>query len=73
VKCKICQREAHKEDYCLIHVQAYLNLQEKFVVWQKATMVSWSQYLVEIQKNSLTGEWAKEVAKHLIGEENHNV
>jgi hypothetical protein len=28
------------------------------------------EYLVEIQKNSLTGAWAKEVAKHLIEEEN---
>ena len=28
------------------------------------------EYLVEIQKNSLTGVWAKEVAKYLIEEEN---
>jgi hypothetical protein len=39
------------------------------VVWQKAKPISWSQYLVEIQKNSLTGVWAKEVAKYLIEEE----
>jgi len=42
---------------------------EKFRVWEAASNVSWSQYLVEIQKNSLTGEWAKEVAKYLIEEE----
>jgi hypothetical protein len=27
------------------------------------------EYLVEIQKNSLTGVWAKEVVKYLIEEE----
>ena len=43
---------------------------EKFRVWEAASNVIWSQYLVEIQKNSLTGVWAKEVAKYLIEEEN---
>jgi hypothetical protein len=42
---------------------------EKFKDWQRASELSWSQYLAEIQKNSLTGVWAKEVAKHLIEEE----
>jgi hypothetical protein len=70
MKCKICQKEAAAESYCPIHWQAYRNIKEKYVVWAKATNTQWSQYLVEIQKNSLTGEWAKEVAKHLIGEEN---
>jgi hypothetical protein len=40
---------------------------------RKASDVLWSKYLVEIQKNSLTGEWAKEVVKHLIKGENGNV
>lgn len=52
-----------------MHHRAYENLVEKFQVWQKATDISWSQYLDEIQKNSLTGVWAKEVAKYLIKEE----
>jgi hypothetical protein len=39
----------------------------------KASDVGWRQYLVNIQKNSLTGEWAKEVAKQLIEEENQDV
>jgi hypothetical protein len=42
----------------------------KFRVWAAASNVSWMEYLVEIQKNSLTGVWAKEVAKYLIEEEN---
>lgn len=46
---------------------------EKFLVWESALDVSWEQYLVEIQKNSLTGLWAKDVAKHLIKEEHKDV
>jgi hypothetical protein len=46
---------------------------EKFELWKKASGLVWIEYLVEIQKNSLTGEWAKEVVKHLIKEENGNV
>jgi hypothetical protein len=41
----------------------------KFKVWETASNVSWIEYLVEVQKNSLTGVWAKEVAKYLIEEE----
>jgi hypothetical protein len=28
--------------------------------------ISWKEYLSEIAKNPLTGEWAKEVAEHLV-------
>jgi hypothetical protein len=54
-------------------LKAYTNILDKFTVWKKTSDISWIQYLVEIQKNSLTGEWAKEVTKHLIEEENRNV
>jgi hypothetical protein len=30
-------------------------------------------FLIKIQKNSLTGQWAKEVVKHLFKGENGNV
>ncbi|MGE5556421.1 MAG: hypothetical protein ACM3UY_09240 [Methanocella sp.] len=69
MKCKVCSRDSQKGGFCTVHHKAYENLVEKFQVWQKATDVSWSQYLGEIQKNSLTGVWAKEVAKYLIEEE----
>ena len=52
---------------------AHSNIVSKFEVWKKASDASWVDYLVAVQKNSLTGEWAKEVAKHLIEEENQNV
>jgi hypothetical protein len=57
----------------MLHLKAYQNIIDKFDVWKKASGTLWGQYLVEIQKNSLTGEWAKEVAKYLIKEENGNV
>ncbi|MCW4004231.1 MAG: hypothetical protein NWE95_10015 [Candidatus Bathyarchaeota archaeon] len=70
MKCKICEREAQENGFCALHLLAYKNILEKFDVWERASNVSWRQYLVEIQKNSLTGEWAKEVIKHLIKDEN---
>jgi hypothetical protein len=73
VKCKICSRDAQENGFCNLHLEAYKNVVDKFDVWKKASGPIWSDFLVEIQKNSLTGEWAKEVAKHLIEEENQNV
>jgi hypothetical protein len=70
VKCKICSREAEENDFCSLHLKAYENALKKFKAWEAAVNISWMEYLVEIQKNSLTGVWAKEVAKYLIEEEN---
>jgi hypothetical protein len=73
VKCKICRKDAQTNGFCILHLKAYKNIVDKFDMWTKALGIGWSEYLVVIQKNSLTGEWAKEVAKHLIEEENQNV
>jgi hypothetical protein len=70
LNCKLCHREAGKDSFCRSHLKAYSNVLEKFGVWEAALCVTWSQYLVDIQKNSLTGVWAKDVAKYLIEEEN---
>jgi hypothetical protein len=72
VKCQICTREAEENGFCPLHSKACKNVLEKFKVWEAASNISWMEYLVEIQKNSLTGVWAKEVAKYLIEEENQN-
>ncbi len=72
MKCKICSREDEENDFCSLHSKAYKNVLKKFKAWEAATNISWMKYLVEIQKNSLTGVWAKEVAKYLIEEENQN-
>ncbi len=69
MKCTICSREAQEGSYCSLHYMAYMIIVQKYKVWQRASNLSWGQYLSQIQKNSLTGEWAKDVAKHLIEEE----
>jgi hypothetical protein len=72
MKCRICEREAICEsDYCKLHTKAYDNIVKRYDQWKKALEISWKEYLSEIAKNSLTGEWAKEVAKSLArnGEE----
>jgi len=66
MSCKICERPAKEKGYCNAHLKAYQNIYEKFEVWKKALNVTWMDYLVKISKNSLTGEWAKEVVKYLI-------
>jgi hypothetical protein len=34
--------------------------------WKKALDICWKEYLSEIVMNPLTGQWAKDVAQHLI-------
>jgi hypothetical protein len=73
MKCKICSRKAEEDGFCISHLRAYRNVLEKFGVWQKSSGLVWMEYLSEIQKNSLTGEVAKEIVKHLIKDEDGNV
>lgn len=73
MKCKVCNREAKEDGFCILHSRAHKNIIDKFEVWIMASNILWKDYLIEIQKNSLTGEWAKEVAKYLLEEENKNV
>jgi len=55
-------------------MKAYESISKKYELWKKALEISWKEYLSEIVKNPLTGEWAKEVAEYLIkGEEKQNV
>ena len=73
LKCKVCERVAQEKGYCQLHLRAYESLLDRFKVWQRACGLPWMEYLGEIQKNSLTGEWAKEVAKLLIRGESKDV
>jgi len=66
LKCAICDKEAVLDGYCELHAKAYKNVVEKYEDWKKALNISWKEYLKEIVKNPFTGEWAKEVAEHLI-------
>ena len=73
MKCKVCVREAEEAGFCSLHLRAYRNVLEKFDAWRRASDLVWMEYLVAIQKNSLTGGWAKEVVEHLIEDENGHV
>jgi hypothetical protein len=66
MKCRVCSRETDEVDFCTSHLKAHQSVVENYDVWKKALGLSWEEYLSEIEKNSLTGEWAKEVAKYLI-------
>lgn len=66
MKCEICGEEAVENGYCDLHVEAYKSVMKNYEVWKKALGLSWEEYLSEVAKNPLTGEWAKEVAQHLM-------
>ena len=66
---KLAVEKAGSKDFCPLHLKAYENIVEKYAVWRKGLKISWEAYLSEIEKNSLTGECAKEVAKYLISNE----
>jgi hypothetical protein len=53
-----------------LHAEVCNVVKEKYDRWRKATDISWKEYLSEIAKNPLAGEWAREVAQYLIGMEN---
>jgi hypothetical protein len=66
LKCTVCDREASENVYCKFHGEAYENIVKKYDSWKRALGISWKEYLSEIAKNPLTGQWAKETAEHLI-------
>jgi hypothetical protein len=65
LKCAICNREAGENRYCELHTRAYESVIKKYEVWKGALEISWKEYLSEVVKNQLTGEWAREVAEYL--------
>jgi len=66
LQCAICNREARENNYCEVHAKAYESIIKKYEAWKKALEIPWKEYLSEIVKNPLTGEWAKEMAEHLL-------
>jgi hypothetical protein len=63
--CMICGRKAVQKGYCNLHAKAFDNILSKYECWRKALDLAWKEYLREIAENSLTGEWARQVAEHL--------
>jgi len=65
MKCRLCERESLKKEFCLFHNLAYNELIKGYKSWSEALSINWRKYLSEIEKNSLTGNWAKEVIKFI--------
>lgn len=61
MKCKLCEREIIEKEFCLFHSHAYDKIKKGYMIWVEALDIDWKDYLNEIEKNSLTGRWAKEV------------
>jgi hypothetical protein len=68
MRCAICHRESGESDYCQFHLEADKNITAKYEQWKAALNISWKEYLSEIAKNPLAGEWVKEVAQHLMSD-----
>jgi len=66
LKCRVCHRNVEKKGYCGFHGETYKDIIQKYGFWQSASGISWKEYLRKIADSPLTGEWAREVAKHLI-------
>lgn len=69
MNCKICGKEASEKEFCPSHLKAHKNIEESYANWKKGLKIPWKDYLGEIQKNCLTGEWAREVAEYLFKKE----
>ena len=65
MRCKICDRKAGENGFCKFHNKAHENIAKKYELWKRALEISWKEYLSEIAKNPLTGQWAKEMATYL--------
>jgi len=69
IKCLVCQATIEKGEYCDAHSIAKQNLEKQFPAWQKAYgKMTWKEYLTRMVEDTdiPVGEWAKEVAIHLL-------
>ncbi len=71
LNCPLCGKDSRQEGFCKLHAQANENLLKKYDRWRTSREISWKEYLSEVAKNPLTGEWARQVARYLIDLENH--
>jgi hypothetical protein len=44
-------------------------LNKAYETWSKATGIEWKDYLTEVLKTKGIGEWAREVAQHILEDE----
>jgi hypothetical protein len=56
-------------ELCSFHLAAYNSLVQQYETWKKALVISWKDYLRKVEMNSVTGDWAREVANYLSKKE----
>ena len=65
-RCPICGR-ASAGELCWFHEEGAKRLASHYEVWRARTSVSWAEYLGLVFENGLSGEWARESARYLLG------
>ena len=69
--CKICGRDSSGENgYCRYHQEALENLQSAYEDWQRASGVSWEEYINSICGIDEAGQWVQEVAEEIRSGDN---
>jgi DNA topoisomerase-1 len=69
----VCSRQACRNGLCEFHAEARQKIIQEYNSWKKALDVSWKEYLSEVAKNQLTGQWAREQAKYMISSGENDV
>ena len=69
-RCELCDRfSVPSGKYCILHETAITRVKESFGDWQKALGdISWERYLERILGLRETGDSSKEIARHLLAE-----
>lgn len=71
-KCVVCKSSIEKGSFCDAHAIAKKNLEVRFKDWQKAyEKLTWKEYLIRMvdDQEIPIGNWAREVADHLLKKE----
>ena len=67
--CVICeQKNEGQTELCARHKLAFDNLKNAYTIWQNALKIDWQSFLIEVSGNQETGQWAKEVAEHMLAD-----
>ena len=65
--CSLCwRRRDDGSEYCTYHLAAQENLLKAFSDWREAIEVEWRDFLVAVVARPESGEWARDVAIHLL-------
>ena len=68
MQCTTCYRKTDTE-YCALHDGAYKNVIQAYTKWNFSKTIGWTDYLKKIIDNRNSGQWAIEVCRHLLSQE----